>query len=571
MSDEVELVRSRVDLVALVGQSVRLRRTGKSWKGLCPFHDDRNPSFQVDPDLGRYRCWSCGAKGDAFDWVMHTESVDFGEALRQLAKDVGVELKGRSGPPKEHEAMEAAMSLAQSFFRSELEGAPEVQEYLRGRGIGDDVSEQWGLGYSPPRGDRLAHELQRAGLKLGLCEELFLVGRDGSGAYFDRFRGRVMFPIRDERGKLVAFGGRALGDGQPKYINSGDTPLFRKGRVLYGMDVARQAMASGSPAYLCEGYLDVIAMHRAGVASAVAPLGTALSNDHAKLLKRWAGMVVLVFDGDDAGLKASERSVQVLEAEGIHIAVALLPKGSDPDSILAQGGGAALQASVGSPLSLLAFSISMIERRYEPMDPAFWKEVVSAIAASGDHLESAVQVDRLARVYPGTRDLAAARAALERTIEEARPRSRRTKKAPVPVAPRATVTNLEASLFRALLVPELRAVAWGAILADAADSGPARALSASLRAAFGESGPSGAPQNWLAKIEDKSVLGLLEELLLGQGAIVMDAGTLQEAITRLERRAATRRRGELRDQALLDDEALERLSRELKSAGGRGV
>ncbi|MGE3128038.1 MAG: DNA primase [Fimbriimonadaceae bacterium] len=573
MSDDVDLVRSRVDLVALVGQRVRLRRTGKSWKGLCPFHDDRNPSFQVDPDIGRYRCWSCGAKGDAFDWVMQTESVEFGEALRQLAKDVGIELKGRAGPPKEHEAMEAAMSLAQDFFRQGLEQSQSTKEYLAGRGIADDVAAQWGLGFSPPRGDALAHELQREGHKLALCEQLFLVGRDQSGAYYDRFRGRLMFPIRDERGRLVAFGGRALGDAQPKYINSGDTPIFRKGRILYGMDIARQAMASGEPAYLCEGYLDVIAMHRAGLTSAVAPLGTALSTDHAKLLRRWTEKVVIVFDGDEAGVKASERSVQVLSAENLYIGVALLPSGSDPDSVLAQHGAEAVRSAVGSPHSVLAFSVAMVERRRKPADPAFWREIVEAIAASNDHMEAAAQVDRLARHYPGTRDLAAARAALERTISDARPKPKKVKRAAgSPTAAPPAMPGLESVLFRALVVPELRMDAWAALVADVADSEVARSLVTALKATFGNAGPTGATSNWIAQIADEGARGALEDLIFAQSvATVVDAETLSEAVSRLEGRAASRRRVELRDKALVDDEVLELLSQELKSSKGRGI
>ncbi|MCH8980224.1 MAG: DNA primase, partial [Armatimonadetes bacterium] len=278
MADERELVRSRIDILDLVGQRVRLKRSGKNWTGLCPFHEDRNPSFSVSPDIGRYKCWSCDASGDVFTWVMETQGVEFREALEILAKQAGVELtRGSRQDHTRRRRMTDAMAVALDFFRDQLQVSQRAREYCKGRGLDDDTLARWDIGYAPDLGEALAAELKKKGCKLSECRELFLVDGNEQIGYGDRFRGRVIFPIRDDQGNLIAFGGRIIGDGRPKYINSSDTPLFSKSRTLYGMHRARDTVRKLRRAVVVEGYLDVIACHRAGVTNAVATLGTSLA------------------------------------------------------------------------------------------------------------------------------------------------------------------------------------------------------------------------------------------------------------------------------------------------------
>ncbi|MFQ3677909.1 MAG: DNA primase, partial [Fimbriimonadaceae bacterium] len=299
MAGEREEIRARISIVELVGQRVSLKRTGKDWKGLCPFHPDKNPSFSVSETTGRYRCWSCGETGDVFSWVMKTQNVDFPEALEILARQAGVELTPRAGAPDHSLRVRqlAAMEEALKFFREQLVRSREALGYVERRGLDQEILDAWEIGYAPADGSPLSRRLGKAGFPLEMCRDLFLVDQSGSG-YRDKFFNRLMFPIRNERGELVAFGGRVLGDGHPKYINSGDTPIFRKSRVLYGMFRAREAMRRRRHAVLVEGYLDVIACHRAGVDTAVASLGTALAEEHAQLLRRWVDEVTIFYDGD---------------------------------------------------------------------------------------------------------------------------------------------------------------------------------------------------------------------------------------------------------------------------------
>ena len=256
MADERDLVRSRTDIVDLIGQRVRLKKSGRNWTGLCPFHEDRNPSFSVSPEIGRYKCWSCGASGDVFTWVMNTQGVEFRDALEILAKAAGVELtRGPKQDKSKRQAMADAMAVAQAFFRAQLNESRTALEYCERRSLTEEVRDEWEIGFAPDIGEALAAELKRRGFRLADCVELFLVDGNEQNGYGDRFRGRLIFPIRDDQGNLVAFGGRVIGEGIPKYINSSDTPLFSKGKTLYGMYRAKEAVRKLRQAVLVEGYL----------------------------------------------------------------------------------------------------------------------------------------------------------------------------------------------------------------------------------------------------------------------------------------------------------------------------
>lgn len=551
MADEIDEIRQRADIVELVGQRVSLKKAGRDWKGLCPFHDDKNPSFTVSPEYGRYRCWSCGATGDVFNWVMETMKVDFAEALEILAKETGVELKRGGGPrkePGERERQESAMDFAQRFFRAELEKSPVAREYTERRGLPKEILDRWEIGYAPSVGEALALQLAKEKFSLVECKGLFLVDQDASGGFYDRFRGRLMFPIRDERGRLVAFGGRIVGDGQPKYINSSDTPLYKKSRVLYGMHLAKEPIAASRRAVLCEGYMDVIACHRAGVTQAVASLGTALADDHVKLLKRWCDEVVILYDADAAGLKAADRACELLEEGGLRVRIASVGDGKDPDDLLESGGPEAVQRIVDEAVSPLEFRLRLLRARSGPEDEGYWREVVQILAACPNPMEVQKYLLPVAKEYPGSRDPVAARRALEGMVEEARREAAGGKKRSGPEFERAgTLTKAmpklagpEIAVFRALVVPGLREEAWRVCSdPDLFMTTVGEKIAGFLTESF-DSVPVESPVLWIGKLKSEGAKRALSDLLMDEFHPVTD-GVLREAVQTLETKREERR------------------------------
>lgn len=544
MNDERDEIRARIDIVELVGASVRLQKKGKSFKGLCPFHADRNPSFEVSPQTGRYTCWSCGEKGDIFTWVMKTQNVEFPEALRTLAKMAGVTLRERqgAGDASQRENLRAAMAEAQSFFREQLPRSPEAMAYCARRGLSDDVLEQWGLGYAPEGGEALTARLKRKGFALSDCKTAFLVDQDASGGFYDKFRGRLMFPIWNEKGELIAFGGRILAQGEPKYINSSDTPLFSKSRVLYGMNFARAELQKSHRAVLVEGYLDVIACHRAGLTSALASLGTAFTPEHAKLLRRWVEEVVILYDSDSAGQNAAAKAAPILAAEGLKVRVALMPEGEDPDTLLATRGPEAVRESVEHGLSPMEYRLQALERKYPDKGDDFWLEVLPILADATTNLELEKHAFRLAGQYPGIRDVSRAERALLRDVARFRSSrndpsgpDRSTAAVPGPKAMpiRKRLRGSEIAIFLGFLNESLRPKVW--IFARHRKlflNDPAIHLSASLGEEFGEEAPAGPPAHWLHRLPEEDQ-ATIEELLTLDDPVSEDVIT--DAVRQLER------------------------------------
>jgi len=581
LSDEVNEIRSRIDLAALVGQRVALKRVGKNWKGLCPFHDDRNPSFYVSPSIGRYRCFACGASGDAFTWVMQTQNVDFSEALEILAGIAGVQLQRKRRPEDRTERQRQAMAMgaALAFFREELRRSASAKAYCERRGLDEETLRQWEIGYAPDVGAALAVRLQREGFPLAECAELFLVDRDASGGYFDKFRGRLMFPIRNERGELVAFGGRLLGDGHPKYINSGDTPLFRKSRVLYGFHLARAAIQDARRAVLVEGYLDVIACHRAGVREAVASLGTSLTEEHCGLLRRWCDEVVMLYDADEAGQKAADRAYEVLRAAGLKARFALMPAGEDPDTLLRTKGPSAVEQAVREALPPVEYRIRRLTARMAPSDEAFWEEAFGILASADNELEVERQIAFLAGIYPGLRDPSAAQRAIRSQLDRLRrPQRRRSDPAPRTVAPTAPkMSASERTVFLALLEPELRGAALEALRdEDLMETEAAADLAKALDASFREGPPEGAPAAWMARIEPEEQRQAFADLVLehqakasaGQIPETIPEAFLLDALRKLSLARQRRQIQQLKGQEL-DDDRLRELAERLRRAQQR--
>ena len=370
----LEEIRARIGLGDVIARHVSLRRAGRDLKGLCPFHNEKTPSFVVYDD--HFHCFGCGAHGDVIGFVMRQEGLSFPEAVERLAGEAGLEVPRAT--PEEREAEKRAASLhevmerACRFFEDELQGprGANARSYLAGRGIDEETRARFRLGYAPDTRTALRNAVMDAAHPEALLVEAGLLIRPDDGTPYDRFRGRVIFPITDRRGRVIAFGGRILGEGNPKYLNSPDTPLFSKGRVLYGMATAREAAHRNARVIVTEGYTDVIALNRAGYAESVAPLGTALTESHLHALWRMAPEPVLCFDGDEAGkraaYRAAERALPLLEP-GRSLQFVTMPAGQDPDSLLAEKGVEGVESCLGSrrDLSDLIWRMQTEARRFD--------------------------------------------------------------------------------------------------------------------------------------------------------------------------------------------------------------
>ncbi len=349
--DTIQTIRERVDIVDLVGRQVNLKKAGRLWKGLCPFHNEKTPSFVVTPERDSYHCFGCGEGGSAFSFLMRHEGLTFPEAVRSLAAEVGVVVPERGDGQQRGviEALLRACEEAQHFYRKSLrsDAGRGAREYLAARGLSLDDAEHHGLGFAPDSWDGLVSALRREEIPAEVGERAGLLRARDRGGHYDMLRGRLTFPIQDARGRVVAFGGRALGEGQePKYLNTTESPNFHKRGTFYGMPQALAAIRKRGRAILVEGYFDRIALERAGRAEALATCGTALSDAHAKSLRRRTQEVVLLFDGDEAGAKATLRALELLLPEGLRVRAAALPAGVDPDDFLRIEGPDALAALI---------------------------------------------------------------------------------------------------------------------------------------------------------------------------------------------------------------------------------
>jgi DNA primase len=342
-----EKVKQQADIVRVVGEYVRLKKAGQNFTGLCPFHPEKTPSFAVHPTKQIYHCFGCGAGGDVFKFVMEMEKCPFPEAMRVVAEKCGIRLPERRErtPEERRESQQRTVLLemhtaAAEFFTKQLRETAEgkvAAAYLEERGVNSEVGAAFGLGYAPGAGDALARQLRRHfPEKLLVASGLF--SQDAGGRPYDRFRRRVIFPIANETGKVIAFGGRALGDEQPKYLNSPETPIYTKSRVLYHLHNAREAIRQSGFAVLVEGYMDAIAVAGAGFQNVVASCGTSLAEPQVALLSRFAQRVVVNYDPDTAGIAATERSIGLLLEKDFDVRVLALPGGADPDAFIRRHG-----------------------------------------------------------------------------------------------------------------------------------------------------------------------------------------------------------------------------------------
>jgi DNA primase len=370
--DVLREIRARVDIAAFIGGYVPLKKRGNDLVGLCPFHAEKTPSFHVHPDRGFFKCFGCGAGGDVITFVQKSENVGFGEAVRSLALKAGVELEPENPRAararSEREAMYEANALAAAYFARMLAGerGAGARAYCEQRGFSTATIQRFGLGYAPDSWGGLVAELEHNSIDLALAAKAGLV-KPGQRGYYDFYRNRLMVPTYSTTGEVIAFGGRAIGDGEPKYLNTSTTPVYTKGHHLFALNLARRAAQSDRTIIVVEGYLDCIALHQAGFENSVAALGTSFTPEQAAELRKYADYVFLCFDGDAAGSAAATKAIDVaskeIENSGSSVRIVLLPPGEDPDSFVRSRGADAFRGLLDAAKPALQFRIDMeIER-----------------------------------------------------------------------------------------------------------------------------------------------------------------------------------------------------------------
>ncbi len=407
--DIVEEVRARNDIVDVISGYVKLQRKGSSYFGLCPFHNEKSPSFSVSPSKQMYYCFGCGAGGNVFTFIMEYENYTFPEALKLLADRAGVslpEVEYSEEAKKQRDLKSSVLEvnkMAAKYFYYQLRAkqGEKAMEYLRERKLSDETMRRFGLGYAGQYSDELYRYLKKNGISEELMKESGLMNVNERQGMYDKFWNRVMFPIMDVNGKVIGFGGRVMGDAKPKYLNSPETVIFDKSRNLYGLHIARTARKKYM--LVCEGYMDVISMHQAGFTNAVASLGTALTSQHALLLKRYTDEVILTYDSDEAGVKAALRAIPLLKEAGVSAKVLHMDPYKDPDEFIKALGTDAFQERIDQAENSFLFEISILQKTYDMKDPEsktkFFQSVAAKIAEFELEIERENYIEAVAAKY----------------------------------------------------------------------------------------------------------------------------------------------------------------------------
>ena len=417
--DIIEEVRMKNDIVDVISQYVKLTRRGSTYFGLCPFHNEKTPSFSVTPSKQMYYCFGCGAGGNVYNFIMEYENYSFGEALSHLADRAGVELPKieYSREAREKAEQRAALleinKLAAQYFYYQLrrEGGKTAYGYLTGRGLSEETIRKFGLGYSDKYSDDLYKYLKGKGYSDELLRESGLFNVDERRGMYDKFWNRVIFPIMDVNNRVIGFGGRVMGDGKPKYLNSPETKIFDKSRNLYGLNVARTTRKNYL--ILCEGYMDVIAMHQAGFTNAVASLGTALTSGHASLVKRYTKEVLLLYDSDGAGIRAALRAIPILREAGVTSRVVSLKPWKDPDEFIKNEGAEAFEERLNQAMDSFMFRVHIAEQEFAMDAPQgqnqFFERCAEMLLELSDELERNLYIEAIVKEYGrygvGTEDI----------------------------------------------------------------------------------------------------------------------------------------------------------------------
>ena len=407
--DMIEEVRVKNDIVDVISQYVKLQRKGSSYFGLCPFHNEKTPSFSVSPAKQMYYCFGCGAGGNVFTFIMEYENFSFGEALKFLADRVGVELpqieysKEAQAQANLRSSLLEIQKAAASYFYYNLrrENGKTAYHYLKNRGLSDETMKKFGLGYSDKYSDDLYQYLKKKGYSDELLLESGLFQADERKGIYDKFWNRVIFPIMDVNNRVIGFGGRVMGEGMPKYLNSPETKIFDKSRNLYGLNIARTSRKK--QLIICEGYMDVISMHQAGFTNAVASLGTALTSGHASLIKRYTDEVLLLYDSDEAGVRAALRGIPILRSAGVKSKVVDLKPYKDPDEFIKAEGPERFEERLSKAMNSFLFIVQTRESQYDLSDPQgktdFYRDIAARLLDFEEELERNNYIEAIARKY----------------------------------------------------------------------------------------------------------------------------------------------------------------------------
>lgn len=363
--EKISEIRSSADILDIVSERVNLRRAGKNWTGLCPFHSEKTPSFTVSPDKQIYYCFGCGAGGNVISFLMKIDGLSFVESLKALAHRYGIHIPEKEMTPEqkkrlsERDRLYRINDLALTFFRESLASysGREARGYLEKRAVDMSCIDRFGLGFAPDSWDSLLKFFKGKNIDLKSAEKAGLAVKGKNDSFYDRFRNRITFPIHDISGRITGFGGRVLDDSKPKYLNSPETMLYHKGKSIYGLNLAKDKCRSENTVYISEGYLDIVAFHQFGITNSVATLGTALTSDQVRILKGYSSRMILVYDSDEAGRSAAARSVDVFLREGVDASVLLLPDGHDPDSFLRESGADGFYNALESKRSVMDFFV----------------------------------------------------------------------------------------------------------------------------------------------------------------------------------------------------------------------
>ncbi|MEX0587520.1 MAG: DNA primase [Patescibacteria group bacterium] len=405
MPDQIEEVKRKLDIVEVVSSYIPIQKSGKNYKGLCPFHSEKTPSFMVSPTLQIFKCFGCGEGGDVISFYSKMEGVSFGEALREMAKRAGVKLVSRKESPQEQlqERVYEINRLAADYFHyllSEHKIGSKAKEFIKSRGVKDETIEDFSLGYAPSSWESLGRFLLKKGYSLtDILQAGLAVHKDGGRGYFDFFRGRVMFPLRSSLGKVAGFAGRTLGADEPKYINTVDTPVFEKGRYLFNLDLAKTEIKKKKEVVLVEGEMDALVLFQEGIRNVVATKGTALGSSQIATLAKFARRLIICFDRDAAGLEATKKGLLLAQSAGMEVAAVLLPEGKDPDeAVLADR--PAFEKSVNAAPPLFDFYLDSALSRFDSATPpgkkAVAAEILPVLKSLANEVEKAAYLSRLA-------------------------------------------------------------------------------------------------------------------------------------------------------------------------------
>ena len=405
----VEEVRTRNDIVDVISGYVKLQRKGSSYFGLCPFHNEKSPSFSVSPGKQMYYCFGCGAGGNVLTFIMEYENYSFPEALKLLADRAGVKLPEQEYSKEERRQQDLRTAILEVnktaakyyYYQLRTEAGKPGMDYLKNRQLSEETMQRFGLGYAGKYSDGLYRYLKQKGVSDELLRQSGLMNVDEKRGMYDKFWNRVIFPIMDVNNRVIGFGGRVMGDGKPKYLNSPETKVFDKSRNLYGLNVARTSRKKYI--IVCEGYMDVISMHQAGFTNSVASLGTALTSQHASLLKRYTQEVILSYDSDEAGIKAALRAIPLLKEAGLTARVLRMAPYKDPDEFIKTLGTEAFQERIDQAQNSFLFEVSILETGYDMKDPEsktlFFREVSKKIAGFEMEVERENYIEAIAQRY----------------------------------------------------------------------------------------------------------------------------------------------------------------------------